>query len=678
MSINSIFKNPLPDAVDPGLHPDVNLSNFDESELKIINKLKGEWYITNGGTTISLARSNYKYLLMKPTSNYQELFNIEREIIVIFSNYSNFEPRTIDAFDAVSKSISSDLRLERVCGVLISQDSSIELKIKNLLKSDPEFQVIVPFSYSELLNEYDSFFIRNKFRTHFYSRDLFDVRDPLKRDFYFFGRTDLIQETVNRHKSGGTSGLFGLRKTGKTSIVFGIQRVLANTKYSSVYIDCQDPSFHQKKWNKALKYIIDEIKKTLMSTISVSLIPDNGYTEEQASQSFEKDLQTLKILLEFESILLIFDEIEHISYNISATSHWKEDNDFLFFWQTLRSVYQKNDNLFTYLIVGTNPTCVEVPTINGVDNPIFNQITPYYIPAFDVPQTREMVRKIGRIVGLNFDETLYARLSDDFGGHPFLIRLVCSSINQKVEEKRPVRIDKIFYDVGKNEFYTKYFTYIEMILSVLKDHYSTEYDMLRHLALGDIKKFEELASTSPISTTHLLGYNIIDRNCGNYSFKIDLVKDYLLQQNKYQKIHMGHEEKLSEISERRNHIEPELKKLTRNVLRSNLGEAAAQQYVLDILGDPRKTKYFSKSYKELFDPQVCDMYISDLSKIIKKQWGYFSNLLGFNLDQFLNDIEIVNKYRNDAHATPISDDEMVIFRLSISRIENYIHEYFSD
>jgi len=103
--------------ITPGIHPNATLENFNEEEKKIIKKLSSDWYITNSGGTIKLSvTSCYKYFLLKPTAKYQELFNIEREIIVVFSDYNDFEPRTLDAFDYVINQ-HQELRIEKVCSV---------------------------------------------------------------------------------------------------------------------------------------------------------------------------------------------------------------------------------------------------------------------------------------------------------------------------------------------------------------------------------------------------------------------------------------------------------------------------------------------------------------------------------------------------------------------------------
>jgi hypothetical protein len=658
--------------VTPGINTSATLDHFSEEEKTIIKKLSSDWYITNGGGNIKLGvKSSYKYFLLKPTATYQELFNIEREIVAIFSNYSDFEPRTLDAFDYVINKYQ-ELRIEKVCSVLISQDKNIEVKIRDLLKSDPEYQIIVPFNFSEIIENSDPFFVRNRFRENFYSRDLFAFQSPLKKDLYFFGRTDLVHKLVNRHHSSENSGLFGLRKTGKTSIIFGIRRVIEAHNGVSVFIDCQNPSFHRKPWFAALRYVVEELKS--QNKVEGSINDESRYSEENASTAFEKDLLKISGRLKKKNFLVIFDEIEQITPGISASEHWKTGLDFVFFWQSLRSLFQKHNKLFTYLIAGTNPKCVEVDRINGVDNPIFSQVPYEYIPSFDVPQTRVMVRKLSRIMGLKFDELIYAKLTEDFGGHPFLIRNVCSAINKLVSEERPVRIDKSAYERGVIHFNEQYSSYIEMILSVLKEYYNDEYEMLKFLALGDIDTFTDLAKCSKEYTNHLLGYGILDRNMNNFTFKIESVKLFLAEANKYKKLNLSQQEMLAEISERRNSIEPKLRDIVRKGLRQHYGEGEAKKKVLDIFGEPRKSKYSAYSYKDIFDSRKSDIYFEDVRKIIEKEWSVFENLFGRDKESFSAAMKAVNKSRADAHAKSITKEEMYYSRVCMTRLENYISE----
>lgn len=658
--------------ITPGINKHVELSHYSEDQERVLKRFANEWFITHSGKSVRLANSTYHYFLMKPTENYQELFNLEREIIVGFSDYDTFQPRALDLFDHVASTFS-DLRVEKVCGVLVSRDRSISSKMKDLLKNDAEYQVVIPFHYDELLERSDAYFIRNRFRENFYSRDLFAFQAALKKELYFFGRSDLIHQIVNRHRSGENSGLFGLRKTGKTSVIYGIRRALESTNDFSIFIDCQSPAFHQKPWYKALKYVIDQAE--ISDSLRGQLCSSEQYTVDGATEAFEKDLLLIHNF-DKKRVLVIFDEIEQTTFGISPSDHWRESLDFIFFWQSLRSLFQKHDKVFTYLIVGTNPKCVETPLINGVDNPIFNQIPHEYIPPFDVPQTREMVRKLGKFMGLKFDEAVYGRLNEDFGGHPFLIRNVCSAINKIVSRDRPVRVDRGVYQKGKELFLREYQSYIEMILSVLKEYYSDEYEMLRMLALGDTETFEEFAALSSEYTNHLAGYNIIDQNNGHYTFQIEAVCQYLQTVHKYTKLNFSLKDATSEISQRRNDLEPKLRNIVRQVMTTTHGQGLAREKIAKILkrNDPQ---YAGLSLKDLLDPNKSAIYFDDLRKIIVKEWDVFKHIFGNDNQRFDVSMKAINALRIDAHAKEITKDELTYFRVCIKPIEDSVESFVS-
>ena len=663
--------------VHPGINKQAILSQFSKEEFNIISLFAKEWRVTFGGEPIeSGSTSQYKFFLIKPTRDYQELFNIKREIVVVFSDYSPFQPRSLDAFEAAFEQLNP-LRVEKIATVLISRDKNIIAGVSALLRSDSERQIIVPFSYGEFQEKHDAYFIKNRFMDHFFSRDLFNFQSPLKKDIYFFGRNDIVQDIVSRTKANENSGLFGLRKSGKTSIVFGVERVLIRERIASIFIDCQSPSFHQKRWNDALGNVTQQIANKYFSdnqkTRKLLASTEQYHDPSRAPELFEHDLLTFYKKTQKKPILIIFDEIEHISPVSSPSGHWINENDFVLFWQTLRSVYQKHQEKMSYLISGTNPQCVELPQINGIDNPIFNQIPATYIPAFSVSQTKNMIDTLGRLMGLIFDDIVISCLTDDFGGHPFLIRLVCSRIHLMCHTKRPIRIDKIMYEKAKQQMLLECEPYIEMILHILKKHYSIEYDMLKMLALEDFDNFNELSIMEPSLTKHLLAYQIIDKNDDKYFFKIEAIKHYLSTKNRFEKKLSTDKERYHEISERRNNLEKSLRSMVRKVLFSSQGEVEAKNIVIGII--KTKSIYSTFSLKELFDPNKTELYFNDLKNIIVSHWTDFEKIFPMDKAQFDQCMTVINRHRADCHAKALTDDEFNEFRIAIKKIEFCVEKY---
>lgn len=661
----------MPNATNPGIHPQLNGVKFSDREWRIINKLSKEWYVTTGGEVKLGPTSEYRYVLIKPTHIYEEMFNLEREIVTIFSAYESFEPRTLDAIDGVVKRHQA-LRLERVCSVVVSEDFNVEAKLRNLLKNDQESQTVVPFTYGELISKDDPFFIRNRFKEHFYHRDLFAFEAPLKKDLYFFGMNEVVNSIVNRHISKENSALFGLRKTGKTSVIYGIERTLEKIDVACVVIDCQDTAFHGRRWNQALFYIIAELRSKYKCKLESS---EASYTEINASITFRRDITRIREQINRNNILIIFDEIENITFHVSPSEHWKTGTDFVFFWQTLRSIFQKQNDIFTYLLVGTNAMCVEKPTIQDLDNPIFNQTPFNYIPKFDVKQTKEMVSTLGSNMGLQFDEIIFSKLAEDFGGHPFLIRHVCSVMHKMCPSVRPARVGKPIYEKAKEQFYSESSNYIEMILTVLSQFYYDEFQMLGWLATGDIKAFREFADLSSAYTNHLLGYGIIEQQDGDYCFRIEAVRDYLQKRLRYQKLSQTPAERLSEVSERRNTFEAKLRRIVRSQLLANHGKDEAKNMLLIALGPDRAAKCHDKDYGMLFDGKSVPLYFEDLRKLIIKDWVIFKHIFSKGQEDFDRKMKTINLYRYDAHAKEMSNEEMNDFRSSMTILEQQIEDF---
>lgn len=662
----------------PGKNSLEKWERLENDEKQIVNLFASrDWFVTRL-ISIRLARSQYNVILIKPSPLIKNGFNLQREIVVAFSPYPVFEPRSIDAIEYLD---IQELRLEEICSIIISRDAEVDNKVTTILKNNEEARVIIPFSYEELLeNLSNPEYIINKFRKKFYSRDLFGIQDPLKKDFYFFGRRDLIHSLVNRHLTGENSGVFGLRKTGKTSIIYSLERALDRKNVHTVFIDCL--TLHLKSWNTALYSIISDLQiKSGIKKKDFKLL--DGYEKlDFASDYFYEDIQTIYKRSK-KSILLIFDEIENITFDTSESEGWRNGSHFLRFWQVLRGTYQKfrTENVFTYLITGTNPRCIEKPSINKVDNPIFAQFPPIYIAAFDVIQTKEMIDRLGGYMGLIFDDVVCGKLVEDFGGHPMLMRQVCSYIHHSIIENRPYTINKTQYEKLKEKFLNDengFDKYAVMVLEVLNNWYNDEHYMLTLLSIGDYQTFQELAELSPEYVTHLLNYGIIEKSGSDFGFKIDALKLFLAKKNKYKKLNLSEDEKQKEISERRNKLEPKLRKMIKRGLQLKFGEEIAKnKVIIELYGAREKGKYMHVDYSEFFDPNKHNIFLKTCFELMRKNWeDCFRNIFEVNVEIFEAKTTLINHYRKpDTHAAPISDSDMKSFRGSMDWIEQKVDEY---
>jgi hypothetical protein len=651
----------------PGIHKTFVIERFPLREREILRRLSGWWYLTNSGDDVVLgANAKMSYFLMKPNTSFAEGFNLDREIITVFSDYRNFEPRTLDAFD-VAATRYQNLRVETICRIVVSGDPEVEAKLQDLLKSDPESPIVVPFTYEEL-ESCDEDFIKNRFRKHFYSRDLFGFLSPLKRDLYFFGRSDLILEHINRHASGEHSGLFGLRKSGKTSIIYAIERRLKSIGSQFVSLDCESPSIHQLRWNELLYRVVVLYHEERGSSIKK---PDpSKYDEKACADQFAEDMLKIYASRKPAPTMFIFDEIERISPGTASSLHWRDGDDFIYFWQTLRAFYQRNPEVFTYMLVGTNPKCVESPTLNGHENPLFKSVPDSYVPPFDVTKVREMVRKLGRYMGLKFDEQIYAALCDDFGGHPFLIRQFCSELHQKTNAQRPQVIRKPAYLAVKREVEAKISEYLDMILAILKDHFEDEYDLLRMLAADDHAGFNQFALDNPRIVKHLLGYGLILKDGDHFAFNIEAIHSYVRTKHKFDRLNLTQDERRTEISLRRNKIEAQLRSVSYKILASRVGRAKVKESVLAAVPEARRSRLGEYAGEDILDSARSPLFFLELVELINRNWEFFEHVFEMRKDKVMTILRDINDIgRPDCHAKGVDDDAFQQLRLHFRSIE---------
>ncbi|MBS4022542.1 MAG: AAA family ATPase [Dethiobacter sp.] len=652
--------------IKPGIHSNLSFSVIDEEEGAIIKLFSKLWLVTFFRKT-TFKNSNYTVAFGKPSSELKKIFHFEREVLILFNPYLKYDTRCLDFVDKIMSDFHN--RLDKLCIIIVSKDLQINSQIQRMALQEPESRIIIPFNYTELRLAKDTNIIINRFKDYFHNRDLYAFESPLKSDTYFFGRLQLIQHLYDRYKTGENSGLFGLRKIGKTSVLYALMRHLNLRDEPSIFFDCQEPSFHQRRWFEVLQFIIINMveKFAIKSTKIIAL--SKVYDEKDASRYFEEDIKSIYVILKKKRILILFDEIENITFDISPSEHWKSDKDFIFFWQTLRSIFQKNRDNFSFIVAGVNPKLFETATIQGLDNPIYRIVSPSYLNLFNISQVREMVTSIGYYMGLEFDEEIFTYLTEDYGGHPFLVRHICSCLHKSLPKNRPVQVTKFKYKVEKNNLDNSIKDYIELILNVLKNWYPDEYELLQYLAIGDIDTFQEFAQISHSFIEHLEGYGLVTQEQNTFHFRIKSVEKYLVEVAEVNKKFENKKDKWKEITVRRNLFETDLRDLVRLKLKLTYGPIEARKKFLDVISPTsRKEKLSQLSLDKIFENKS-EKYLEDLRKVVSRNWQDFCKIFGDKSD-FEQYMRYVNSSRIDAHAEDIDKHQMALLLIAL----DWLHE----
>jgi hypothetical protein len=378
------------------------------------------------------------------------------------------EPRTLQAVEQIYSQSPVKGRVETLNYFLISEADDVKQWLDSYASSRQESRIIVSFTKHELeSNKGNSWFIRNKLNERFFGRDLFNNRLPLVEDTYFFGRKQLTMEFLDAVRRKENRGLFGLRKTGKTSFLFKLQRILEAEKIATViYFDCKLSHLRKSRWFELLEEAGEKI------SCDLGIKKKFDFSERKASKSFlalvgrAKDME--------KQICFIIDEVEYISFIAKLDIHWKED--FIDFWQTIWSCQSQNKN-FSFIIAGVSPVVVEVDVVNGVQNPLFGIVPNQYLTGFLEDEVRTMIRNLGKRMGLDFEYDAVTDIYKWYGGHPLLTRLACSHMNTILSsfQEKPIKINREIFSQRKADVDKELVFYCGHVVSELREFYEDEY-----------------------------------------------------------------------------------------------------------------------------------------------------------------------------------------------------------
>lgn len=326
-------------------------------------------------------------------------------------------------------------------------------------------------------------------------------------------------------------------------------------------------------------------------------------------------------------------------------------DDTLLFWQVIRSYIQsESKGKISISIFGTNPYILEAPKIGDVANPMYLYAQKRFIPSLGFDETRDMVERLGYFMGLEFSPEVIANLQQEFGGHPFFTRQVCSKLHQIASVDRPVKVSLNLLSRAKNEFQGQLEQYLRDIIEHLRDNYSQEFSVLKAVVEGDRRELTEYGNEAPDLIDHLIGYGIVERRGDDFDIRFDAVKNILLRL-----VSSNAESRWGEISRRRNDLEIHIRTALFHWSKG-VDTVAWADMINSTLTRARLDGLNTLEPSVLFSVRESPLYLTDLLALIKNErvLGY----LGDRRRHIVKSLDIVNRLRKDAHANRVEDKDI--------------------
>jgi len=354
------------------------------------------------------------------------------------------------------------------------------------------------------------------------SRDLYSARGYVTGD-QFFGRSVEIQQIIDSIRRREVVGVFGLRKTGKTSLLREVIQLQDGSLDASgriqifIYQDLEHlPSL--PNGDPVPDLICDiaaiirrRLKEAGLRTQEMADLPDDA-----SPAVLRRALDALLEKIDDQaSVILILDEIEYLCPpQLRVDTSGENFQRVRELFGVLRKLVQERRN-FGLLLAGLANSVIEQAELYGSPNPFFSFARPLYLRPLTLDESETMLNTIGRRVSLHWTDKAVALTHETTGGHALLLRELASCV---LNDQRNARSNIVQVQPGLVHriiptWQERVAGHVREVLPHLRRYYIEEAEIAEML-IEDPEAFVEYASVYPAAVYRLEELGIIIRSQG--------------------------------------------------------------------------------------------------------------------------------------------------------------------
>lgn len=356
--------------------------------------------------------------------NIAEMFDAHLEIQLVYAEYEEVEPRLLEL---VQHRISKNARVDQGLFMIASLDAGVE---RLLHRRRGEFAAI-DLHLGELGSDAPD--VRHRMSNVLTAVDHYDMTTPVHDVAGFFGRTDEFQQIISAIERGQSVGVFGLRKTGKTSLLNYVAGRRRDASRAVVWVDISGLAGADDFRVRLLEHTWKAVKSLREDYPE---LPRLRTLNRNGELKVGLDLMRLHWLRDLEALsrhaggrLEVFiDEIDQLHPERSHLG--AEAKEMLVALTQLRGMIQgaEPDSGLVLICAGVDPALFERPLLrSGSDNLLYKLVRLLFLPPLSRDEMAEMVRDLGRRMGVRVrDHKVIDFLFEEYGGHALLTRKACS------------------------------------------------------------------------------------------------------------------------------------------------------------------------------------------------------------------------------------------------------------
>jgi hypothetical protein len=342
------------------------------------------------------------YVVVRLKPQWENLFGLTREFVVYCTTVRDLQVRFVTQAASLIQHIRrrEERHVEAGYAVVLTADPHAERKVRDWgPTADMTLVPLTPHIMSRARTQETDQPLALLARW-LHTRNLYEERQPVTGD-RFFGREQILAQLTGACLAGDHSGVFGLRRIGKTSVLRQLRaRLAAQDGVLPVDLDLQLSSAARSAGHIAHRLGTrladvagrDESVSITDSEIRTELDLPRRWSGTDPLQLITNVCDGMHSLLDgplsSHRLVLLLDESEIL---LSRTGWLSEALDLL---RGLRALAQETQRV-SLVLSGVNASPCEAHVISGEDNPLFGSVSPVYLGPLASSAAKELVHVVG-------------------------------------------------------------------------------------------------------------------------------------------------------------------------------------------------------------------------------------------------------------------------------------------
>lgn len=440
-------------------------------------------------------------------------FGFTREVMLFYSPHADLQGRTFEI--ALNELASQNRSATPDTFFMWAPDARLRIKLNDWSRPS---RLAIPL----LIDEADEFSLIGLLRDYVYARDLFYTTTPVY-GAAFFGRRTLLQSLRDDVFNQRVTGLFGLRKSGKTSILMQLKQELADDSIVTILMDLETfPSPPDDPTDDILaemrRRLITELKARNLRTQELSQL-----SERPTILELKNALQVLlkRFAKDGIRVLLLLDEIEYLTPSDKVDIAEGDMPRIAQMLAGFRSLVQETET-FTFVLSGLTSAIIEGGRLYGRPNPLFSWAKAVYVSPLTREEADDLATTVGAKMGVQIQDGALEALHEASGGHAFLYRSLSSAVASRLstdDYQRVMSRGSVLNEL--EEWKSRVQGNIDEMIQHVRRYYPNEAVMLEIL-MDNPADFEELAPVEHVAVRRLKDLGLIRSADGSYETSVIL------------------------------------------------------------------------------------------------------------------------------------------------------------